>query len=279
VGRARRKPPRPRPPTRRQPPRLPDEPRVGQEPAGQRSAADPALNTWYVRDRYDEQRGRWVVRAFRGPRYPDGVVVDDAEPELDAAEPLWMAAADLRGRTLVSVSQRVVPNPPHVWFVELSDRPDHPDEAQLVAFASEHLPAGTVIDRFAFTTVGVRNEEQVAAVKWRPSTGVVLEVYVHPQQRRQQLATLVLYAASAVHQSRGWSGALRSDGRRTDLGERFVTGLAHPQRIAPWKERAAPMDPDATERPAGRGDDGASEDPAPDAPPRRRPRWLGGRRG
>jgi ATP-dependent DNA helicase RecG len=37
------------------------------------------LNTWYVRDRYDEQRGRWVVRAFRGPRYPDGVVVDDEE--------------------------------------------------------------------------------------------------------------------------------------------------------------------------------------------------------
>ena len=32
-----------------------------------------------MRDRYDEQRGRWVVRAFRGPRYPDGVVVDDEE--------------------------------------------------------------------------------------------------------------------------------------------------------------------------------------------------------
>jgi hypothetical protein len=247
--------------------------------SAQRLAADPATNSWYVRDRYDERRGRWVVRAFRGPRYPDGVVVDDELPDLDGADPLWMAAADHKGRTLVTVSQRVLPLPPPVWFVELSDVADRPDEAQLVAFASDHLPAGTVIDRFAFTAVGVRNEEQVAAVKWRPSDGVVLEVYVDPQQRRQQLATLVLYGASAVHQSRGWPGALRSDGRRTDLGERFVTGLAHPQRIAPWQERAAPMDPDTPERPAGRGDDVASEDPSPDVPPRRRPHWLGGRRG
>jgi GNAT superfamily N-acetyltransferase len=277
VARPRRKPPLPRPQVPRQSPRTPV-PQPPAQPLAPRSAADPATNSWYVRDRYDEQRKRWVVRAFRGPRYPDGVVVDDEMPDLDGAEPLWMAAGDPKGRTLVTVSQRVLPLPPPVWFVELSDVADRPDEAQVLAFASEHLPAGTVIDRFAFTAVGVRNDEQVAAVKWCPSTGVVLAVYVDPQQRRQQLATLVLYAASAVHQSHGWPGALRSDGRRTDLGERFVTGLAHPQRIAPWQERAAPMDP-AAERPAGRGDDGVSEDPAPDAPPRRRPRWLGGRRG
>jgi len=204
---------------------------------------DPAMSSWYVRDRYDDRRRCWVVRAYRGPRYPDGAVVDDELPDLDGAEPLWMAAGDPRGRTVVTVSQRILPLPPPVWFVEVGALPDRPDQVQLVAFATDDLPAGTVLDRFAFASVGVANDTQVAAVEWRPSTGVVLEVYVHPDQRRQQLATLVLYAASAVHQSRGWPGALRSDGRRTDLGERFVTGLAHPQRIAPWKERAAPMDP------------------------------------
>lgn len=201
-----------------------------------------AANTWYVRDRFDETRGRWVVRAFRGDRYPDGVVVDDEDPQLDAADPLWMVTGDGKRRSVVSVSQRVVPSPPSVWFVELADLPDRPDEAQLVAFASDHQPAGTVIDRFAFAVLGVANEDQVGAVKWRPSTGVVAEIFIAPSSRRQQLATLLLYSASAVHQSHGWPGALRSDGRRTDLGERFVTGLAHPQRIAPWTERAGPMD-------------------------------------
>lgn len=204
----------------------------------------PPTSTWYVRGRYDEQQERWVVRAFRGPRHPDGVVVEDDAPDLDGAQPLWMVAGDAHGRQVVSVSQRVLPLPPPVWFVAITDVPDRRDEAQIVAFASDHLPAGTVIDRFAFATLGVPNEDQVAAVRWCPSTGVVAEIFVRPDQRRQQVATLVLYAASAVHQSRGWPGALRSDGRRTDLGERFVTGLAHPERIAPWKERAAPMDPD-----------------------------------
>lgn len=203
---------------------------------------DPAPGTWYVRDRYDERRGRWVVRALRGPRYPDGTVVPDEVPDLAGAEPLWMVAGDDRGRTVVSVSQRVLPQPPPVWFVAVTDDPQRPDEAELVAFASDDLPVGTVIDRFAFAALGVANASQVAAVKWRPASGIVLEIFVHRDQRRQQLATLLLYSASAVHQSRGWSGALRSDGRRTDLGERFVTGLAHPQRIAPWRERAAPMD-------------------------------------
>jgi hypothetical protein len=206
-----------------------------------------ATNTWYVRDRFDERASRWVVRAFRGPRHPDGVVVDADDVQLDGAEPLWMVVPERSGRLSVSVSLRVLPQPLPVWFCAVTDVADRPDEAQLVAFASDVLPSGTVVDRFTFATLGVDNASQVAAVRWRPSTGVVAEVFVQRQQRRQQLATLLLYSASAFHQANGWSGALRSDGRRTDLGERFVTGLAHPQRIAPWTEKAAPMDPADTD--------------------------------
>jgi hypothetical protein len=246
-----------------------------------------ASNTWYVRDRFDEVRGRWVVRAFRGPRYPDGVVVGEEDPDLDGAEPLWMVTGDGKRRSIVAVSERIVPSASTatLWFVELSERPDLPDEAQLVAFASDHLPPGTVIDRFAFAGLGVANEDQVGAVKWRPSSGVVAEIFIRPSERRQQLATLILYAASAVHQSHGWPGALRSDGRRTDLGERFVTGLAHPQRIAPWTERAGPMDvpgavTDTTDDAAGSADltGGPAAAVAQDGPTASgRRRWFGRR--
>jgi hypothetical protein len=201
-----------------------------------------ATNAWYVRDRFDERTSRWVVRGFRGPRYRDGMVIDADDVELDGAEPLWMVAPDRAGHLVASVSQQALPQPLPVWFCAVTDVTDRPDEAELVAFASDVVAPGTIVDRFTFATLGVDNSSQVAAVKWRPSTGVVAEVFVHREQRRQQLATLLLYSASAFHQSNGWPGALRSDGRRTDLGERFVTGLAHPQRIAPWTERAGPMD-------------------------------------
>lgn len=210
-------------------------------------AGTGSTNTWYVRDRHDEATSRWVVRAFRGPHHPDGVVVDAVDVELDGAELLWMVVPERSGYLSVSVSLRALPQPLPVWFCAITDVADRPDEAQLVAFASDVMPAGTVVDRFTFATLGVDNASQVAAVKWCPSTGVVAEVFVQRQQRRQQLATLLLYSASAFRQAHGWPGALRSDGRRTDLGERFVTGLAHPQRIAPWSEKSAPMDPADTD--------------------------------
>jgi GNAT superfamily N-acetyltransferase len=234
-----------------------------------------ATNLWYVRDRFDEGRGRWVVRAFRGPRYPDAVIVADEAPELDGAEPAWMVTGDAARRTVVAISERILPSPPAVWFVELRDRPGRPDEAQLVAFATDHLAAGTVIDGFAFAALPVENREQVGAVKWRPSSGVVVEVFVQPGNRRQRLATLLLGAADAIHQSHGWPGAIRSDGRRTDLGDQLVVGVAHPKRVAPWTERADPMDHPVIEATTGAAADtepAAAPVPAPE--PAARGRWL-----
>jgi GNAT superfamily N-acetyltransferase len=233
-----------------------------------------ATNLWYVRDRFDEGRGRWVVRAFRGPRYPDAVIVTDDVPELDGAEPAWMVTGDAARRTVVSISERVLPSPPVVWFVELRDRPGRPDEAQLVAFATDHLPPGTVIDGFAFAALPVENREQVGAVKWRPSSGVVVEVFVQPSNRRQRLATLLLGAADAIHQSHGWPGAIRSDGRRTDLGDELVVGVAHPKRVAPWTERADPTDHPVAEATTGAAA-GTGRAAAPQPAARRR--WFGRR--
>jgi GNAT superfamily N-acetyltransferase len=231
-------------------------------------------NLWYVRDRFDETRGRWVVRAFRGSPHPDGAVLDVEVdvPDLDGAEPAWMVTGDARGRSVVAVSERILPSPPAVWFVEVIERPDRPDEAQLVAFATDHLEAGIVVDRFAFATMGVANHAQVGAVKWRPSTGVVVEVFVKPGHRRQRLATLLLGAADAIHQSHGWPGAIRSDGRRTDLGEELVIGVAHPKRVAPWTERAESMD-----RPATATATAPASAPRPEPVVQRR-RWRIGRR-
>jgi hypothetical protein len=52
-----------------------------------------------------------------------------------------------------------------------------------------------------------------------------------------QLATLLRSSASAFHQPNGWPGALRSDGRRTDLGERSIGRC---ERFPAGRSRAVP---------------------------------------
>jgi hypothetical protein len=74
----------------------------------------------------------------------------------------------------------------------------------------------------------------------------VHQVYVGEAWRRRQVGTLLIYAASAFHQANGWPDRLHSDGRRTDLGQQFVAGLRHPDRIQPLSDRMPPMDPSAS---------------------------------
>lgn len=115
----------------------------------------------------------------------------------------------------------------------------------LVAFTTDHLPDGTVESDAAFVTMPVKSSEQAAAIRWWADTAVVDEIYVQAEHRRSHLGSKLIYTASGYHQHQGWPNRLHSDGRRTDLGQRFVVGLRHPTRIAPWKYRAAPMDPGA----------------------------------
>jgi GNAT superfamily N-acetyltransferase len=99
-----------------------------------------------------------------------------------------------------------------------------------------------VISNMTFASVGAAADPQAGAVRWYPSSGVVHQVYVSEEWRRHRLGTALLYTADAFHHANGWPGALRSDGRRTDIGERFVAGLRHPHRIRPRDTVMPPMD-------------------------------------
>jgi GNAT superfamily N-acetyltransferase len=113
----------------------------------------------------------------------------------------------------------------------------------LVAFASDARPAGTVVNNYQFATMGVRSEEQAASVRWYPRDGLVHQIYVAPQWRRLLVGTKLLYAAGALHQSLGWTGKLHSDGRRTPAGDALTANLPHPIRIAALTETMPSMDP------------------------------------
>jgi hypothetical protein len=213
-------------------------------PGGRPQSAGPT-NAWYHREAFDDATRTWRVSCYLSDRFPDGEVAAVHGPDdLDGAFRLWHAATDVDGRPQLQISEQVAPEAPAVWFVGVPHRDHDPPSFDLVAFRTHHVPMGTVIDNPAFMALPVRTDEQVGAIRWFPSTAVVDQVFVVEGLRRSGLATTLVYAASAYHQMQGWPGRLHSDGRRTELGQRFVAGLRHPDRIAPWTGYSRPMDPD-----------------------------------
>jgi hypothetical protein len=197
-----------------------------------------APSTGYTRERR-LGNGLWEVTARLDEAHPDGAQV--ITPNRDAVV-LWSSEESSTGLIRIELADFATPQAPAVWFVSVPEPRATPSATNLVAFASDHKPPGTVVTKYQFATLGVSNDEQVAAVRWYPSTGLVHQVYVSAGWRRQQLGTHVLYAADAFHQANGWPGHLHGDGRRTQLGERLVAGLRHPARFKPLEKTMPPMD-------------------------------------
>lgn len=200
-------------------------------------------NAWYLRTG-SLPRGRWEVRCHLTDQNPDGSTVDAAGAEPAALElyrddtVLWRAGLDEAGRARVEVSDWAAPGSPSAWYVLLLGDAEGRAQATLVAFTTDDLPDGTVVPDASFTTMPVRSDQQAAAVRWWRDTAVVHQIHTRTEHRRTHLATKAIYVASGIHQLHGWPDRLHSDGRRTDDGQEFVTGLGHPDRIARWTERA-----------------------------------------
>lgn len=180
--------------------------------------------------------------------HADGQVVDTADEPSDA-DKVWYASESAVGIVNISIEPGAIPGAPAVWFVFVPEPKGDPAAANLVAYGIDSLPpeltmpAGTVVSANRFPMLGVPNDAQLGAIRWYPRDGLIHQVFVSPAARRQSLGTVMIYAASAFHQANSWPGRLHGDGRRTDLGDKFVAGLRHPQRYAPLTEVQPPMDP------------------------------------
>lgn len=193
-------------------------------------------------------KGLVDVSSHLNDLHTDGEVVDMVD-EPSQSDKVWHASESAVGLANISIEARAIPGAPAVWFVYVPEPQATPAAANLVAYRVDSLspelalPVGTVISANRFPVLGVPNDSQVAAIRWYPRDGLIHQVFVKPEARRQSLGTVMIYAASAFHQANSWPGRLHGDGRRTDLGDKFVAGLRHPQRYAPLTEVQPPMDP------------------------------------
>ena len=208
---------------------------------------DQLFPAWYERG---EARpgGRWQVRSWVGGDHADGAVVDDAGDTSGLFE-IWRADLDEQGRPRLWLNPRAVPDTPPMWFVGIPELTGPRPAMALVGYSDPCVPAGTVVTDGSFFHLPVRNSDQLGALRWWRDEAVVDQVFIAAQWRRHRVAFAMIFAASAYHQLMGWPGRLHSDGRRTALGERLVTGLRRGDLPAPLTTLMPPMDPESTPEP------------------------------
>lgn len=211
---------------------------------GDTPPASPALGAWTYRVAA-LPGGRWHTLSFVGNEYPDGTSVDPDALTVELPLDRLVGTADLdeQHRTRVILPRTLLPDAPDMWFVEIpGDELDRRSQT-LVAFATPHLPDGTVIGNAAFFSMPIKSSEQAGAIKWWTDDGLIEQLFVAPDFRGgAAVARKLGYTASGFHRHHGWPGMIRVGGRRTDMGERAIK-YAHPTRIAPRTETSILIDP------------------------------------
>lgn len=178
-------------------------------------------------------------------RHPDTAVIDHPGPEAEVlADPSVSGYVRFRapgGHIRVTEAKipdgaagGIVAGAPELCYVVVGEPEASPPAVQLIAFSGP-APDGAVLSPDQATQLRLRSEQQVAAVRWFPGSGVVHQVYVAPEWRRRRVASKLLTAAELVGRAHGWQ-PVHGSGERTALGEELVMH-------APgyWRSRVVPQ--------------------------------------
>lgn len=180
-----------------------------------------APGIWYAS--HAVEPGRVLVGIATGA-FAAGTVVELPGPARRPAGWQVEAHVPVPGRLprRVLVSPEAAPGAPLLWGVVTPAGSG--DLVDLVAFSTADAPDGALLDSAAFARLGLAWKNQVGALRWSPSTGVIGQIYVAPAHRRRGVATKLVMTAMAIRTAMGWT-VLGSDGRLTDLGAAWLADV------------------------------------------------------
>ena len=205
------------------------------------AAADVLLDPWWARLSEDGGPGapaRHTLLAVLSAEFPAHTVVQLPGSRRPAGWAVAVQSDDPGVR--VQRVEVALPGAPLLWYVEVIE----PGASTLVAFSDARFADGTLVDARAVRTAGVDGARQVGALRWWPGTGLVHQIYVTPVHRRRGVGHKLSRAVFGLQAARGLP-PLHGDGRRTELGEEWRSGLpaAVAARMAPLSEVMPPMTP------------------------------------
>ncbi len=206
--------------------------------------APAAPGIWYAS--HAGEPGRVLVGIATGA-FPAGTVVELPGPPRRPAGWQVEAHAPVTGRLprSVVVSPEVAPAAPLLWGVVAPADGGREDEVDLVAFSTTHAPDGALLDRRVFARTGLSWSNQVGALRWSTTTGILRQIYVSPAHRRRRVGSKLVAMAVGIRITMDWA-ELRSDGRLTDLGDAWASAAPEWTRRygSPRTAHLPPMTPD-----------------------------------
>ncbi len=213
-------------------------------PAPLPSRAGRALShLWWARLRDDAEPGppgAGTLVAVWSDDFPAGTVVDLPGAQRPSS---WQIAVGTDDAGDVCRIETALSAAPLLWYVELPEPSAAPPATTLVAFSDDRYPEGTLLTAARARAAGISGAHQVAALRWWPGAGLVHQVFVGPAHRRRGVGQKLVRAAFGLQAARGLPD-LHGDGRRTDLGEQWRSGLPDgvARRMQEWSQRLPPMD-------------------------------------
>jgi len=198
-----------------------------------------SMGVWYQRSPLVTGR-LFEARAYRNDDHPDGTVIDVGpdDPHGPRGDLVGTVGFDDNRRTRVILTEPGFSGAPALWFVGVPSEAMGRPQMSLAAFATSHLPDGTVITNATFFSMPVRTDEQVGAIRWWADTGMVDQIFVHEPHRNSYVGLKLAATADGIHHHHGWPGAIHVGGNRTDLGQKAVEARANPHRSGPRTQRS-----------------------------------------
>ncbi len=201
----------------------------------------PPFHVWYAR-RPAGPADEFTLTAIEGDRYPDRSVVGDANESESFGRVLYRARYRDGWMIKVTVDASLVPVAPPLWYVEVGEPDAEPPAMTLVAFATDHIPDGTVVSAPALDEFALGPTSQIGALRWWVDTGQVHQIYVAPQARRRGVGTKLTLAGAAYCRGPGWP-SLWGSGEITDLGEAWIGQAVWRGRVDQRSRLMPPMTP------------------------------------
>lgn len=140
---------------------------------------------------------------------------------------------------------------PPLAYVVVQEVEAAPQAVTMLAFSGQ-LADGTVLGPDAAQRLGLREQDQVAAVRWLAGSGQVHQLFVQPAWRRQRIGVKLLLAGELVRAAHGWPRLCGGE-IRTGMGEALLGAVPTlwGSRVRGKQADSRPMDRPGAVPPAG----------------------------
>lgn len=199
---------------------------------------------WYWRP-YKLNETWWKVESFVATDHPSSTTVFTEERPTQASAFSWSSLDD-EGNLVIGMTHEHLPDTPDIWWL-LIDEP-HPitPTLALIGFNSKLYQDGTILTKQT-TPPNIKQQQQIAAIRWGKHNPKLEQLYVTETQRRKRISTKMIHTADLINEAGNYGGYIYGGAELTPDGQTIATAWQGSQRLQPQHTH---INPGASDHPS-----------------------------